>query len=483
MIQRILLAFLFIIPFSYLPIHAEESENQTATVSPIYPGDELPFKITIGDPSFVLPSGIQSYVFGVYKGKWLLLTGRINGLHGFDSGDDNFPPNQQNTNVYVIDPQKKKVYVKSLTDPSSGLSQQQVDLLSVTSAQGYQSKNTLYVTGGYGVDQATGLFSTKDALSAINIPGLIHWVTRPSKGETAAQHIRQIFNPIFQVTGGYMTKIGKNPTLLVFGQNFQGFYHSESNGIYTEQVRRFEILDDGYFLGVKIKKSSPTIPDPNYRRRDLNVVPIVKSAWRGVSEGLVAFSGVFTEAGGIWTVPVTISAKGVPFMEDPTLAQTFKQGMNNYASPTIGLYSKNSKNMYVVILGGISFGFFNNGTFQTDPEIPFINQVTTIRINNKGHFKQFLMDAEYPTIISTSSNAGNPLLFGAGAEFIPSDEIKSYRNGVLKLDNLGRKPIVIGYIVGGIQSTLPNTNTMSDSAASPYVFPVILSRGDASSSS
>ena len=106
-------------------------------------------------------------------------------------------------------------------------------------------------------------------------------------------------------------------------------------------------------------------------------------------------------------------------MADPSLPGTFKQGMNNYVAPTLGLYST-SGNMYTVVLGGISFGYFANGVFQTDGELPFINQVTTIRIDPQGVYTQYLMDAEYPLIRSTGSNPGNPLLFGAGAAFFPS---------------------------------------------------------------
>ena len=46
-------------------------------------------------------------------------------------------------------------------------------------------------------------------------------------------------------------------------------------------------------------------------------------------------------------------------------------------------------------------------------------------------------------------------------------------NGVLNLDNI-RQPTVIGHVVGGIMSTLPNTNDQTDSAASPYIFTVTL---------
>lgn len=116
-----------------------------------------------------------------------------------------------------------------------------------------------------------------------------------------------------------------------------------------------------------------------------------------------------------------------------------------------------------------------NGTFQTDSEIPFINQVTTIKIDEHGNYIQYLMDEEYPVILSTQSNPGNQLLFGAGAQFIPAADLEKviYPNGAFKLDKL-KKPMLLGYIVGGIESTLPNTNSQSDSAASPYIFTITL---------
>ena len=127
-----------------------------------------------------------------------------------------------------------------------------------------------------------------------------------------------------------------------------------------------------------------------------------------------------------------------------------------------------------MLLGGISFGYFQGGTFQTDAQLPFINQVTTIKRDRDGVFAQYLMDAEYPVIPSTGSNPGNTLLFGAGATLIPADGLPKYNNGVLKSDRLRSNPILVGYIVGGIQSTLPNTSTSADTAASPYIFTVKL---------
>lgn len=462
------------VPFSSAHAEMDVSPNQTPTISPIYPGSLLPFKVTIEQTPFTLPAGVHSYASAIYKGKWLILAGRTNGLHGFDNGDNNFPPSQQNSLVFVVDPDTGRVWYRSLYDPSSNLSQEQIDVLTVTSPQSYQTKRHLYITGGYGVDTNTGLFSTKDTLTSIDIKGLIHWVIKPAVGETAKQSIRTIRDPIFRITGGYMDRSVYNLTLLIFGQNFQGFYTDGANGLYSRQVRKFKIHDDGKNLSVKIKSSSPSLPDPSYRRRDLNVVPVMQKFYGLPLPGFVAFSGVFTEQTGIWTVPVFIDYKGNPSMDNPASASTFKQGMNNYVCPNVGLFSEDNGLMYVILPGGISYGYFDNGVFKTDTEFPFINQVTTITMDKHGAFLQYIMENEYPVILSTGTNPGNQLLFGAGAGFFLKDGVSTFKNGVIKLDSLPNGAKVVGYIVGGIMSTLPNTNTREDSAASPYIFKVII---------
>ncbi len=446
------------------------ADNQTATLSPILSSNAVPFSLQIQQAAFSLPSGLQSYVLGTNGGKWLLLAGRINGLHGFGI-TNNFPPDTQNTTVFVVDPYLQTVTTRSLTNAGSGLTQAQIDLLSVTAPQSCQSGDTLYMTGGYGIDSSTTNFTTKAALTAIDVPGLIHWVINPSNGETAAQHIRQISNPTFAITGGFMTEATPHHMLLGFGQDFSGAVTVSSDGTYTEQIGRFRIIDKGTNLSVVVQKPLPKVPDPNYRRAGLNVVPIIENG----RASFVAFSGVFTLTGGIWTVPVEISRSGAPKMANPAATNTFMQAMNNYLCPTLELYSRKQRNAYTVLMGGLSYGSVTTaGVFQTDTELPFINQVTTIKRDRHGIFSQYLMNAQYPVIASTGSNPGNPLLFGTSATFIPVTGLPMYKNGVLQLDALGIDPIVVGFIVGGIQSTLPNTNVESDSAASPYIFTVTL---------
>lgn len=438
--------------------------NQTDTLSPILPETSLPFSIEIAEAPFSLPTGLQAFASGVYQGKWVFIAGRTNGLHGFDNIGNNFPPNFQNTTVYIVDPATGTSQSRSLN--GSDLTQDQIDDLSATATEFFQKGSTLYVVGGYGINTSTGEMETKPRLTAINLEKLNKWVAGDSPSLKKA--IRQVTHPYLQVTGGALYQnTPHDPFLLIFGQNFIGLYRDGSNGIYTQQVRSFWLNDNGKDLSILPNPSTTTTPD--YRRRDMNIVPILKDN----KPAYVGFAGVFTLDTGVWTVPVTIKPDGSSFEPDPNLDSTFKQGMNHYNCPTFGLYSTRSKDMYVVFPGGISFGYFSNGSFETDAEIPFINQVTTIKIDKENNYTQYLMNGEYPFIASTGTNPGNQLLFGAEAEFFPSDNVSLFHNGVIQLDKI-KEPTVIGYIAGGIMSTLANTNDRSDSTSSPYVFTVTL---------
>ena len=131
--------------------------------------------------------------------------------------------------------------------------------------------------------------------------------------------------------------------------------------------------------------------------------------------------------------------------------------------------------MYTVVMGGISFGYFANGIFQTDGEMPFINQVTTIRIDPQGLFTQYLMDAEYPLIPSTGSNPGNPLPVRSGRGVLSVHlRCPCSTTASCSSSGWGRRPSSSATSPAASQSTVPNTAQRSDSAASPYIFKVTL---------
>lgn len=451
-------------------------ENQTQDLSPLHSEKDLPYSISI-DLDFEMANGFHSGSVAVFKGKWLFIGGRTNGMHGFSSTMQNFPTVSQNRSVFVVDPVTQITYTKSLDDPSSGLTPTQIETLAVTSPQYDQYQNTLYITGGYGFDTYAGTYTTKSLLTAINVPGLMHWVINASPGETAAQYIRQIANPVVQVTGGDMFRSRGDLHLLIFGQNFTGsYFEGGATGVYTEQVRRFKIKDDGVNLSIKVEDPFPLVPDPNFRRRDLNIIPIIQKAGGMRIYGYTALSGVFLpgDNGGAWTVPVIIDIDGIAKMPDPAKPKTFKQGVDNYVSAIAGLFSNKRNEMYILSFGGISYlGDF----FIPDPDLPFTNHTTTIKIDKKGHFTQYLMDNTFPIIPPPVGVTGDYLRFGAAAVFFPNPDIELYKNTTIKFDKLGKEPVVIGHIAGGIQSAVANTTTPQppgQTLASTYVFTVTL---------
>jgi hypothetical protein len=453
-------------------------QNQTPYVTEPLPEDALPYRLSIEVADFSLPVGLQAYAAAVYKGEWLIITGNTKGLHGFDPVSA-FPVTSQNTVVYVVNPKKKKTYSRSLLDPTAHLSQIQIDRLSSADVLDYQdfTTNTLYLVGGYGMNTATGRKETFDSLTAVDVAALIQWVKKPSKSKTAAKCIRQVTHPLLQVTGGLMWQVNTHqPYLLVFGQNFEIPYQVPSDGLYTKQVRPIQIIDTGEKLFVQPYKQP--IPVESYRRRDLNVVPIVKKAGRSYAYGFVALSGVFTPGvdGAVWTVPVEISQDGSTFMADPSNPNTFAQGLNNYSSPFFGLYSQKTHDMYTVLCGGLSY-ICPGGSPNPDPDVGFTNAISTVRIDAKGRYSQYLMSATYPSIPAPfGTPPGGDTLFGASSTFFLADGVPTYPNGVIAFDKLGSSPVLVGYIVGGIASALQETNFTTDSQSSAYIFKVMLNK-------
>jgi hypothetical protein len=219
--------------------------NQTADVTPIQLNSALPYQISVQPYDFGpadLPT-LHSYNAAELDGKWIVFAGRTNGLHGFDVvGVNNFPPQFQNQEVWVIDPLAKQSWHRSLTEASANVTAAELRSLTPANTQFYQTDDRLYVTGGYGLISGVTTNGTQSTLSSIYLPELMDWVVNDTP--MAATAIRQASASTFTVTGGSMFEMNGR-THLVFGQNFQGNYTPSSNGAYTSQVRSFDIVDDG----------------------------------------------------------------------------------------------------------------------------------------------------------------------------------------------------------------------------------------------
>ncbi|MEZ6192748.1 MAG: hypothetical protein R3C45_15855 [Phycisphaerales bacterium] len=446
--------------------------NQTPTVTPVQNGG-LGFNVEINayDMGATPVPTLHSFASGEVDGKWVIIGGRTNGMHGFENiGVLNFPEATANRNVWVIDPVTKQTWSRSLEDVSSGFDGVEIASLSTTNNQYQQVGDTLYMTGGYGVSYVGSVFDyeTFDRLTAIDLTGLADWVINGTGA--AADHVRQISDPMFKVTGGAMYELG-GQMQLVFGQDFNGTYTPGTNGTYTQQVRRFEIVDDG--VNLSVTNTSATTPAAEYRRRDLNVIPVNSpDGLGGINEGIVALSGVFTATNGAWTVPVEIGATGEPTMDDPNDPDTFKQAMNGYHSAKLGLYSEASGDMVEFLFGGITYAEYDevNDTLITSNQLPNTSQISAVKIDASGEYSQHYMGA-FPEVYDLSSNL---VRYGSNAEFFPAPGVQLYDNGVIKLDEL-QPGDLLGWIYGGIAANAPHVrqNPNGLSGASNTLWEVI----------
>jgi hypothetical protein len=450
-----------------------QAAHQTPDFSPVLNDGTLPYRITLEEYDFgqaELPT-LHSFVAGHYDGKWVVLAGRTNGLHGFDSNPfENFPPAFQNQQVWVIDPVNKMSWSRDLTGPSGGLTDSQVKSLTTANTQFYQRDNTVYMNGGYGhsSDDPNGnaLNSTFNTLSAIDLPGMIDWVQNDN-GQ-AIDHIRQLEDDRFRVTGGAMHEIN-GKTYLIFGQDYGVNYQTFINGEYTHQIRSFDIVDDGSTLSIEnYGEVGDPNSDPTYRRRDLNVYPVIApDGVGGVQQGMTSLSGVFTESFGIWSYPVEIDEAG-----NDTEITTFSQAMNNYHSSKLGMFSETSGEMNEVLMGGITLKYYDEGTdsFVQDDRMPFSSQMTSVVVDPNGNYEQHYLGA-FPEILDGEDN---PLRFGANAEFFLADGIETFDNGVIKMDNLANGTL-LGYVYGGIVANAPHIRNVPGaiSGASDRIFKVV----------
>lgn len=451
------------------------AQNPGGVFSPVELNPSLLYRIELREYSMgsaALPT-LHSFAVGRYDNKWMFISGRTNGLHGFDIFDpeSNFPAQSRNSEVWVIDFESKQSWRRALDDPTAGLTALQFASLSSTNNQFYEKGDTLYITGGYGILADGTSFGTFDTLAAIDMPGLGDWVMNGTG--SAADHIRQIQDPAFKVTGGAMYEMNGR-THVVFGQDFDGVYTPFGVGTYTNQIRSFDIVDDGTNLSVANLASTP--PTAYYRRRDLNVVPTIRPDGLGRTKpGLLALSGVFQPAGDAWTVPVEIDADGIPSMSDPSAPDTFQQSMNNYHSAKVGFFSASTGEMHEILFGGISLKYLDEDTrtIRTDSGLPFVNDITSVVIDANGQYTQNHLGF-MPELFDQQ---GRRLRLGTNAEFLLADDVPTFANGVIDFDLLGGQT-KLGYIYGGIIASAPHvrTNPGQLSSASNHVFEVVLIR-------
>ncbi len=408
----------------------------------------VPFNIYIEPMNISGLGGLQAYAFGQHNGKWLIVGGRLDGLHrrqpfaAFDIAGNN---NQ----IIIIDPVSQQKWTAPITSLSVALQEQ----LSSTNMEFHQEGNYLYIIGGYGYNAASAVRKTFDNLTAIDVPSVINAVIG---GTSFSSYFRQISDAQFAVTGGHLKKIN-NTFYLIGGNKFDGNYNPMGNPtytqVYTDAIRKFNLTDNGTTISIT---HLPTITDAtNLHRRDYNAVPQILP---NGAEGITAFSGVFQ------------ATVDLPFLNCVNIDSTnyavnnsFQQYYNHYHCAVLPLYSVSNNEMHSVFFGGIAQYYDSLGVLVQDNNVPFVKTIARVTRNSVGVMSEYKLPVEMPSLL------------GAGAEFIPITSVPQFSNEVFKLDDFTADSTLVGYIYGGISSTAANiffTNTGTQSSASSQIFKV-----------
>lgn len=406
----------------------------------------VPFRVEIEQlPQLNAPS-LQSYVYAQQNGKWLLMAGRTNGLHNFPSPVNNsaFPTAFANKMMYVYDPNTDTRWSRNVyQDLPLGIA----DQLRATNLQYLTLNNMLYVVGGYGKDSALSSpgrdsMVTFPRLTAINMSGAINAIIN---GTSIAPFVRSIIDTNMAVTGGKLRRID-NTFLLCVGQKFTGLYGFSGSGVqngvqkYTDEIRKFNIVDDGVSLSIT---NLSRITDPAIlHRRDLNVVDVISNATR--LPELRLYGGVFTQDFSTWNHPVNIS------LTNAVQDNSFSQRFSHYDCANLGIYDSVYNRMSNVFFGGISLWTLDTVTNTPyidtagcgGPCIPFINLVSVITKYENNSYKDSLLPIRFPQ---------NKML-GSEMNFIIDTTLPQYSNRVIKINRLGSRTFA-GYLYGGIDAS------------------------------
>ncbi|WP_435020984.1 hypothetical protein TA3x_002125 [Tundrisphaera sp. TA3] len=436
-----------------IPVLEGANEVITTLARPTFAIDSKPLVASANFPyalqitPVALPSALalQSMTFAQADGKWLMIGGRTNGLHNFDgvtptNPDGGFPRQFQNRSIVVIDPSTGRTWEKPWAE--TGVSALVADALSSTNQQSYQEGDTLYTVGGYGLDSSTGLFTTFDTLTAIDVPDLIRAVTL---GGDVAATVRQARDPRLRATGGDMEAIDGR-TYLVFGQDFQGRYTGSTadiSQVYNNTIASFRIVDNAKRLG--ITQYTAQVDPIQFHRRDYNLAHRIDAHG---NPGLVAIGGVFTPDGNGYRNSVYIDRRGRSRVD-----YAYQQFFSQYNSPKIPLFDARDRSSQTILLGGISLTSYDpaTGQFTQDTGLPFVNDVSTTMVHPNGSTQEYA----FPTQL--------PFLLGAGAAFFANPDLPTLAGGVVRLDRL-KSPTDLGIMFGGIFAQQPNFGNSTASA-------------------
>jgi hypothetical protein len=408
------------------------------------------FPYTIEIDSIRIPElgGLQSYAFGQHDGKWLIIGGRLDGLHRRQPWAS-FDIAGHNNQILVIDPINGKTWKTSIDGFDGALKEQ----LSSTNMQFFQKGDQLYLSGGYGFSPTKDDHITYPYLTTIDVPKTINAIIAKEK---ITPFFKQVYDEQMALCGGQMNLMD-GVLCITGGHRFDGRYHPMNNStfeqVYSSEVRRFKIDP---LIG-EIVWLEPIKEGEVLRRRDFNVLSSIDGQEK---EGLVAFSGVFRKNVDMpYLDAVTVNSQGLK--QVPGFAQYY----NHYHCANVSFFDSEEKSMHYLFFGGIAQYYDSVGKLVADNDIPFTTAISRVYKDANEQFSEW----KEKTVL--------PGYLGAASEFIVNPSISALENEVILLQDLQGERILLGYIYGGIHSSAANIfwiNTGRESKATEWIYPVYL---------
>ncbi len=393
---------------------------------------------------------IHSGVIVPYGEKWVIIGGRSNGLHGYQTPSA-FPADGIQDSIFVANPvdlSVKSVSISSIIDVNIR------EQLSSSNMLFYKDGNQLYIAGGYGYTASNDDFITFPYLSLVNMDCLVNAV---ENGTDLNACMQQVYDENMAVAGAHMKKMG-DYLYLFFGHRFDGRYAITNTGVftqtYTNAIRKFKVTYNPMPLITDFSEQVDTV---NFHRRDYN---LVEQVYADGSTGYSSYSGVFQYG-------VDLPFENITDIKSDGTTQPvpgFEQKLSHYHSAVIPAFDSTNNMMLTFFYGGMSrYKFDPQLGLVEDTLVPFVKTISLVKRMSNG------------AITEEPCNNIMPGFEGTNAEFIALPGVPMH-NGthVIRADKflqLVNVPYHAGYMVGGINSEDENVflqNGVSDGSNAVY---------------
>jgi hypothetical protein len=374
--------------------------------------------------------GLQSFTWGQVGDDYLVLGGRLDGLHRrqpFASFDEA----GHHTQIQLLQPSIQNILTINTNDFPEEVQEQ----MHSTNACFTQHGQYLIIAGGYGYSALLGEHKTFNQLLILDLIQLRDAIINGTNASSSL--VAQRIDEQFAVTGGKLMRINETYYLTV-GHRFDGKYNpigpDHGPGFtqqYTESIQRFQ-LDAQW----NVSWLSPWSDSSLLHRRDLNVLPSLSP--QGQPECII-YSGVFQQNADIpFLNAVRFDQNG--FNEIPNFAQYY----NHYHCATISMRDSIENVNTHYFLGGIAHYYDSTGILVQNNNVPFVRTIAKVVHSGDGTVQEFLLPIQMPGYL------------GAGSEFLPLDNIPHYENDMIRRNALSGDSVLIGYVYGGISSSAKN---------------------------